>query len=525
MNALPLGSRFLAHIVGTVALIWRSMLRAAGIAGGIGFVVVEIGDCVAAYHFPPSVPAQFVALAFAFGLAYAAAVTVLLLEVIAAVAGTIRRLEGDAAAGVSAAETLAALEAGRLFTRSAHAHTTPPAQSALARSTGTLGRVAAGLRGGTIPPSSVRGGAPLSTNQQRTNGTNPLPGAGRATTGRPRTIGEAAERTRPSLPGTSSAQWQRDASATNGAASPVEIPAVKPFAQGDMVPQLPPLPVRADRLPRITWANAEDAHDGSQVQPGSDAASAATDATLEDVAPHEAPLAAAVDAAMADAPQSAERVEVAHHSAYAQAFVSDAAQALGAAALSEAVHHLMGSHAATASPSAPSEDAPHETPADAVAETANARVTQSPRPLSGPASQPSSGILAVPTGESEPLYTDPPLATPRWGPQFEESAISSDAPTIVVPTLNHPSGDEQTEDPTVPSGMGEPAERTLPRQAMPTRPLSRSGPRPSGPFDVPTQGGGLWERLGLALRGQVEQVPAASSHGSDVPPPVAPGEQ
>lgn len=471
MNALPLGSRFLAHIIGTVALIWRDMLRAAAIAGGIGLVVAEIADCVVAHHFPPSILAQWVALAFAFALAYSAAATVLLIDMIGSVATTIRHLEGDAHAGLGAAEALAALEAGQFFLRHDRNQTASAAPSASTVSDGGMTRQVA-RTGATVPPGSPRRPIP---SQQRTNGTNPLlsapntntntytsaNGTRRPITSRPRTIGEAAALARA---GVSSGSYLRPVSqwptAAELAATPQPSTPITPFAEGELVPQLPPLPVRADRLPRIEWANTEDAYQG-----------------YDDPTPKQATASAPVAVAVEELPAE--------------------------------------------SPAPPAERAPDEdTLAPLTAQVSHVdEAVYTDRPDAGEV-PPALGERGRVAAESQPAYTDPPLVAPAWGPQFDESAIGSDTPTI-VPTLSQTSRDHVGDEPTMRAYLGEPAPPTRPRQAMATHPLSRGLPRPSGPFDVPTQGAGLWERLGQALRGQAMPSPAAPSSPSKPSSPAS----
>lgn len=525
MNALPLGSRFLAHLVGTVTLIWRSMLRAALIAGGIGLLLAEIGDCVAAHHFPPSGPAQFVAVALIVGLGLAAAATVCLIEVIGAVAETVRKLEGDAVAGLNAAEALAALEAGRLFTRHPHAeNAAPAAHPAPVRQPSQSVSRAPQNRGSTggpasrsFSPAATYPPSPSSTSQQRGPRTAPLASStatsdpsSTSTYARPRTIGDVANRARPaagaSAPQRADSAWLNEGSRKSSTGAPVggttaqqpNAP-ITPFAEGEMVPQLPPLPVRADKLPRIGWANVESTLKSSAAaDPQAPTDQSASGYSSEDQAHVEATSTHSEPAPIGDAadntmPSSMRQSEgQTHHSDHGLAAALAGSIALGAAG-------MLGAKVAEANAH------PEENTTSTANESAHEAASDAP---------PAHEKVASAAPASEPLQTDPPLVAPTWGAQFEESAISSDTPTI-VPTLTQRTADPANPTrpsaghPGIPAGMAEPADPTLPRRSMPTRPLSRALVRPSGPFDVPEQGGGLWERLGQALRGQLEHVPAA----------------
>lgn len=106
--------RVLRHIGGILLLCWRRMLWAALITGGVGLVVAEIGGSSVTKQIPAPLPAQIVALLFAIGLGYGAALTALLAEMLIGALETIQMLEGDAEAGARATAVIGERVGGEL---------------------------------------------------------------------------------------------------------------------------------------------------------------------------------------------------------------------------------------------------------------------------------------------------------------------------------------------------------------------------------------------------------------------------
>lgn len=117
---LEYAGKFLKHAVGILLLCWRRMLRAAAIVGVLSLVLVEIVASSLTHHFLPDALAQVAIFAFAFAIAYSAALTVFVDELIVGTLDTLRLLEGDTAAAARAAAIIAEREvgeAGRGITR------------------------------------------------------------------------------------------------------------------------------------------------------------------------------------------------------------------------------------------------------------------------------------------------------------------------------------------------------------------------------------------------------------------------
>lgn len=220
-GAQPLGRKFLEQVTGTLVICWRRMLRAGAIAAVCGIVLTEIFASVSTRRVPPPAVAQLVALALAIGLAYSAAATVLAIEIFAAVLDTICYLEGDASAGARAAAALS----GQDF----------------------------GLLGGGL----VGGGLVLGRNFLRAHrpAASPAARAPARPEGPQRMATASAGNGRAAASGVSA----RLESLRSADTQPAEqLPDTTTAPARSLPPQLPPLPVRADQLPRIEWANQPD---------------------------------------------------------------------------------------------------------------------------------------------------------------------------------------------------------------------------------------------------------------------------
>jgi hypothetical protein len=99
------------HAVGVLILCWRRMLRAMSLAGLVGLVLAELAGSLTTHSFPPAPLTHVVAFMVAAALAYAAALTVLVDELLAGAIATVRVAEGDVSAGARALAVLARREA------------------------------------------------------------------------------------------------------------------------------------------------------------------------------------------------------------------------------------------------------------------------------------------------------------------------------------------------------------------------------------------------------------------------------
>lgn len=111
---IRMAGMLLKHAVGVMMLCWRRMLRAGALAGALGIVLTEIAAILVTRSPFPGWPAQLVAAAVGFSLAYAVALTVFVEEFVRGVIDMIRQLEGDAAGAARAAEHLAERELGEV---------------------------------------------------------------------------------------------------------------------------------------------------------------------------------------------------------------------------------------------------------------------------------------------------------------------------------------------------------------------------------------------------------------------------
>jgi hypothetical protein len=102
----------LRHAVGVLLLSWARALRAGFIAGVIGVLLVELGAAVMTNRFPPDGNAQLVAALLGFALGFAAALTVVVDEILAGLRDLIDMLSGEAEAGARVAAAVVEREVG-----------------------------------------------------------------------------------------------------------------------------------------------------------------------------------------------------------------------------------------------------------------------------------------------------------------------------------------------------------------------------------------------------------------------------
>jgi hypothetical protein len=102
----------LKHAVGVLLLVWRRVLYAIGIGGAVAFLLAEAAGCLVSHRFPPPLLTHAVALLFAFAVAWGAAVTMFIEELLTGLLDTTHFLEGHVEAGARAAAIIAEREAG-----------------------------------------------------------------------------------------------------------------------------------------------------------------------------------------------------------------------------------------------------------------------------------------------------------------------------------------------------------------------------------------------------------------------------
>jgi hypothetical protein len=182
------------HIIGTLLHIWGRVIRVGLFAGASTALGTEIVASIVSRGWPPG-QAHLAAAALAVAVAYGTAATMLVSEILLGLLHTLRTIEGDVEAGALATAAIARHEA----------HT-------------------AG-----VDVWSLFGLRPVTGAQAASN----------AQAGTPRNVATPSPVLASPGEGSDAAMGEREYGA---------------FA-AELPPQLPPLPVRADRLPRIAWAN------------------------------------------------------------------------------------------------------------------------------------------------------------------------------------------------------------------------------------------------------------------------------
>lgn len=79
---LGVSSGFSAHMLSTLLVSWRRMLRAAAIAGALGVAAVEAFAVATSHQFPPTLPTNAVAVALGIAVAYSAAASIFARELL-----------------------------------------------------------------------------------------------------------------------------------------------------------------------------------------------------------------------------------------------------------------------------------------------------------------------------------------------------------------------------------------------------------------------------------------------------------
>jgi hypothetical protein len=102
----------LKHAIGVLLLVWRRVLYASGVGGAVAFLLAEAAGCLVSHSFPPPLLTHAVALLFAFAVAWGAALTMFIEELLTGLLDTTHFLEGHVEAGARAAAIIAEREAG-----------------------------------------------------------------------------------------------------------------------------------------------------------------------------------------------------------------------------------------------------------------------------------------------------------------------------------------------------------------------------------------------------------------------------
>jgi hypothetical protein len=111
-GVIELAGKLIRHAMGVLLLSWQRMLRFGLSVGVLAFLAAEAGAALMTRTFPPALVTHAVAMVFALVMAYAAALTVLLDELLLGLVDTVGLLEGDLRAGLRAAAVVAEREAG-----------------------------------------------------------------------------------------------------------------------------------------------------------------------------------------------------------------------------------------------------------------------------------------------------------------------------------------------------------------------------------------------------------------------------
>ncbi|HEX8730345.1 MAG TPA: hypothetical protein VF739_17075 [Ktedonobacterales bacterium] len=112
-EAIRLAGHIMKHVVGVLLLAWRRVLRALAVAAVAAFVLAEIVGGLIAHAFPP-LPTHVFAGVFAVIVAYCAALTTVIDELIEGALEAVRLVEGDAKAAARSSAILAEREVGEV---------------------------------------------------------------------------------------------------------------------------------------------------------------------------------------------------------------------------------------------------------------------------------------------------------------------------------------------------------------------------------------------------------------------------
>ncbi|MGZ3599686.1 MAG: hypothetical protein ACXWQ5_08200 [Ktedonobacterales bacterium] len=239
--------RVLRHIGGILLLCWRRMVVSALIVGGAGLLLAEIAGSSITLQIPAPIPAQIVAVLFAVGLGYGAALTALLAETIVGALDTIRLLEGEAGAGARAAAVI-----DERAERELSGFVGWIDVGAIAVVTRLTGRRSSTHRDISTQITANRGQSPAPSQPTKLPEL-PDPRKGPQVPARI-ALRPPLELQRPAPDGGKQAQAAKGEIDTLNLETLAEIAATEEFINTAPRPKVNARPVRADQLPRIEWA-------------------------------------------------------------------------------------------------------------------------------------------------------------------------------------------------------------------------------------------------------------------------------
>ncbi len=221
---MHIAGKFLKHAVGVLLLCWRRVLKTAAVISVVAFLAVEILSMVVTHSFPPPSTAHLVACAFALAIAYGAAMTVFLDELVVGMIESVAVLEGDVAAGTRSAAIAAEREISDLRAGLGHwfGRRDDPVEA--------LSRVAV-----SVPVAAAAAALGSSIRASRHVSAEPAPHSDEEHM----LVAEESE------PGADTSDGEDD-----NTLRAVLDPPIPPLPMQQQWPQ----PVRADQLPRIQWA-------------------------------------------------------------------------------------------------------------------------------------------------------------------------------------------------------------------------------------------------------------------------------
>jgi hypothetical protein len=512
-NLVSFVGALLKHIIGVLLLCWRRMLRVGLITFGIGVVVAILIAVIGTGQAIPSAPALIVALLLGLALAYGAALTVLVEELILGVIDIIRMIEGDISAGAHIAEVVAEREVGEVGQGLRRLIGLPVSKRASTQSGAALPSLTSAQAKPQQPaPNPARSAAAVAE----------LAATAAAAAGAA-TIASATPHAEPAAPSTASTTPASPTASTSPPSS------TSPTSSTDALgPNGEPVP--ADRLPRIAWTYEHEAIRPAAAQPA--ASVAPIEEPVAPSTPSVAPIAEAAPVADATTP-----------------VVSEATTTVPA----RGDFPNTFAELAPASPPAPAEPATQEAPLDAPYDDERLAAPASVTTPEGPAepaerleddpaeaeaapAQPESPAMPALSSEADLGGAAPeqdvvqsipvPVPAPATTPLPVEETDAQPVAAVDATQQAEPDASDALSaglvDSTARSGS---ARRSLPLGEVDAaiegpRASSPSGPRPSAPES------GLWERLSSAL---INRAGAPSGPFASAPPslpddePVADG--
>jgi hypothetical protein len=452
------------HVVGTLLHIWWRVARIGLIAGAAVALAAEIAGGIITRHFPGGM-VHLTALVLGVVAAYAAAVTALVSEIMLGLVQTIRVLEGDVEAGALAAAAIARQEA----------------------------------RSATRDVTSLFG---LRRHEEA-----------------PHTTPRAALAATPGLRAATSAHSMRGPRLN---APTPDVAATEAFAAA-LPSQLPPLPVRADRLPRIEWAD-QATSPALSTAPANGSATSVAGASPPRPFDHAVPRLAPLAAGAAVVASAVGELRHRHEDSPVPATPDTAAPPGAASAVTPTAEPNVANNAppntaeAISQPAVALETSPITTP---VVTTEDAQIKPEGAPLDDHIAAPAASRAELTNnGEDAPLVPPPlmpsrplgedtrPAETSAASEPSQEAEPSTNSDLWVAPVspaMIVPHGMAAQEASQVPDALEGPP--TVPRSGFPcpTRPLAPitsplASPN-SDPLTPPTGSGNLWDRLSRALMG------------------------